>query len=765
MGRRLIQFSLILIVLSISVNRVSAQTILPKLKSAFILRFADNITWQNESEIKTFRIGLFGNDTQTFDALESAAKERTIRNKPIEIIEIRRINDVNNLQLLYVSESEIAKIDEIYPRIELKNILLITEECTEPQYIMLNIFYNSNSQSVSFQINKANLIIENFSIDPNLLLLGGTEVDVREVYQQMRLQLSEESKNVLKQKELLRIQEIQMDSQATKINEQNSITSVLLKNVEDLKGEIELKESDLAVLSTKINNQELILKSKTAQIATQEADFQKLNNQITESGKKIETKTRELEQLTTESDKQQKEIEKQKSVLSSKESFIKTQTKYIYSVIAFSIALLLLGYSIWNAYKVKKRANETLEDRVALRTKELEDEILERRQVELELINATRKAEESDRLKTAFLQNMSHEIRTPMNAIMGFSELLIENIEDNSKLRYFTDIIKHRSNDLLDIINDILHIAKIESGQLPLKLEETNLNYLFDELRIFFKEYQKRLDKEELELSFQTLNSIPPIVIITDPVKLKQIFINLISNALKFTKEGKIEGGYKLDGDKDLIFYVTDTGIGIPKDKQQAIFERFTQLKQNSKLNVGGTGLGLSIVKGLVSLLGSEIVLESEPGIGSTFSFKLPYNKSIHTDLKEPDPGIPELINLNHQTILIVEDDQFNAEYLMEVLSGKGLNILHVDNGEDAVNTAKTQPIDLVLMDIRLPDIDGKDAVAQILKHKPKMKIIAQTAYASNEELQNTLAAGCIDFITKPTKASLLISMVNKHLS
>ncbi|MBN2521086.1 MAG: PAS domain-containing sensor histidine kinase [Bacteroidales bacterium] len=259
-------------------------------------------------------------------------------------------------------------------------------------------------------------------------------------------------------------------------------------------------------------------------------------------------------------------------------------------------------------------------------------DITERKQAELllkqkneELFIAKNRAEESDRLKTAFLQNLGHEIRSPMNAIMGFSKLMIKQYNNKPKLEHFSEIISQSCKDLLHIINDILDISKIESGQLPVHVEECDLNTIFAELTLFFKEYRKRIKKPQINLILQAQCDSPSVIILTDKIKLKQIFINLIMNAFKFTKKGKIKGGCKFDADNRLIFYVSDTGIGIPPDKQNIIFERFTQLSQGSGREFDGTGLGLSIVKGLVSLLGGEIWLESETGKGSIFYFSFPY--------------------------------------------------------------------------------------------------------------------------------------------
>jgi signal transduction histidine kinase len=382
----------------------------------------------------------------------------------------------------------------------------------------------------------------------------------------------------------------------------------------------------------------------------------------------------------------------------------------------------------------------------------------------IELLLAKDHAEESDRLKTAFLQNMSHEIRTPMNAIMGFSTLLVKQYNNKPKLEKFSEIINQRCNDLLDIINDILDIAKIESGQLPINTEECKLDELFAELTSFFTEHQKRIDKQHIKFSMQAFCVPDENTIDIDKVKLKQIFINLIGNAFKFTDSGSIEGGCKyLRG--QLMFYVSDTGIGIPKDKQEAVFERFTQLNQGTSRNIGGTGLGLSIVKGLVVLLGGTIALRSEQDKGSTFSFTIPYKTlqpRLHTPIASEE--VHEYCFCN-KTILIVEDDLYNAEFLKEILTSIGVNVLHTVYDKEAIHITQTQPLDLILMDIRLPDMDGYDVTRQIKLQKPKMKIIAQTAYASHDERKKAIHAGCNDYISKPTNQELLLTMISKQLS
>jgi PAS domain S-box-containing protein len=385
------------------------------------------------------------------------------------------------------------------------------------------------------------------------------------------------------------------------------------------------------------------------------------------------------------------------------------------------------------------------------------------KKTETDLRNAIEKAQESDRLKTAFLQNMSHEIRTPMNAIMGFSNLLAHNFDDKDKLRKFSRIISQRCNDLLEIINGILDISQIESGQLAVNMEEFDPGELCSELSSFFKEYQQKIGKQHIDFSLNSSGLVPG-KIITDKIKLKQIFINLISNAFKFTQSGKIEGGCKLDENKAVVFYVSDTGIGIPPDKHNVIFERFIQLKQDPEKNTDGTGLGLSIVKGMLDLLGGEIFLESEINRGSTFTFTIPLKKSGYQPEKLVMSKVEENYDPDNQTILIVEDDTYNSEYLKEVLTYAGFNVVQAFNGREAIEKALIRNVNLVLMDIRLPDINGYTALKQIRNQNPDLKIIAQTAYASHEDKLKALKKGFDDYISKPVKQDLLLSVIIKQL-
>lgn len=380
-----------------------------------------------------------------------------------------------------------------------------------------------------------------------------------------------------------------------------------------------------------------------------------------------------------------------------------------------------------------------------------------------ELIIAKEHAEQSDRLKTAFLQNMSHEIRTPMNAIMGFSSLLPNQFDNKTKLVEYSQIINQRCADLLQIINEILDVAKIESGQLSVALDECNLESLLSEISLLFKEFQLRQNKHHIPFKVISDFGTTSSIIQTDKTKLKQILINLISNAFKFTDKGEVVLTCEIIPNEQIVFSITDTGIGIPTDKLDFIFKRFAQLESPSDRIHSGTGLGLSIVKGLLDLLHGQIYVDSIIGKGTTFRFTLPYQSLTPSSAKAIIIENNFTFNFTDKTILIVEDDIFNAEFLNEILTVTKANIIHSNTGIEAIKIAKSTAIDVILMDIRLPDIDGYEATKQIRRINREVIIIAQTAYATDEDKKTTLIAGFDGYISKPIKRDDILALIYYH--
>ncbi len=379
-----------------------------------------------------------------------------------------------------------------------------------------------------------------------------------------------------------------------------------------------------------------------------------------------------------------------------------------------------------------------------------------------ELREAKEKAEESDRLKSEFLANMSHEIRTPMNGIMGFASMLDEEDIDREQKKLYIDIIKNSSNQLMRIIDDILEISILETRQVKVAENKVNINKLFLEL---FTQYDHQAKNNKTPLYIKTGLPDDKALVMADEVKLRKVLCNLIDNAFRYTDKGYIEFGYKLKG-KELEFYVKDTGIGIAKDKQQMIFNRFSQAGKRITREYGGLGLGLSIAKENTELMGGRIYVESEESKGSKFVFFIPYKPVKESQDKESADHVPD-VDSNSVTpnILVAEDDEINFFYLNTLIKkiGNHINIIHAKTGKEAVDICKERDdIDLVLMDIKLPEMNGLDAIREIRKFAPRLNIIVQSAYATFEDRHKALEAGSNDFLAKPINVDLLKDILNK---
>jgi CheY-like chemotaxis protein/nitrogen-specific signal transduction histidine kinase len=373
--------------------------------------------------------------------------------------------------------------------------------------------------------------------------------------------------------------------------------------------------------------------------------------------------------------------------------------------------------------------------------------------------NAEQKAIESDRLKTAFLQNISHEIRTPMNSIVGFSELLKDkNLSESEKDQYL-EMISKSSDQLLNIVNEVLDISLIETGNLSVNLKRVQLNNLMKEIYLSYK----HLINKEISLTMSTGLSDSLSLILTDVIKIRQVISNLLNNAVKFTDKGHIGFGYTLE-DNELQFFIEDTGIGIPVDFHDKVFERFLKVGIDDQRLYEGVGLGLAICKGNIDLLKGRIWMESEPGKGSKFFFTIPY-KPIY----EEEPAMlknPDISTLNNLTILVAEDDDINYLYIKEILRGSGAEILHALNGREAVEMCqKNDRIGIVLIDIKMPVMNGYEAIKKIREFRPNLPIIAQTAFALSNEMLKAFNAGSNDYISKPFTKEQLLAIVSKNKS
>lgn len=379
----------------------------------------------------------------------------------------------------------------------------------------------------------------------------------------------------------------------------------------------------------------------------------------------------------------------------------------------------------------------------------------------------TSKARTSDELKSSFLANMSHEIRTPMNSIIGFSNLLAsEQIPDNQK-KDFTQYIRTSSELLLNLVDDIIDIAKIEAGELKIVKKDSDLLALGEELLTTSRETRKRFNKQHLELIFTPDPNCQEVFLRTDPFRLRQILVNLINNAIKFTEKGSVEFGFSVKDDSILEFFVKDTGVGLKREELDLIFERFKRARQSEEKNIVGTGLGLAISKNLVQLLGGEMWVDSVVGRGTTFLFTLPYLKpTVLPAGREENYQYETSYNWFGKTILIAEDDLNSFKFLRELLGKTRIEILHAPNGKKAVETVGSNiHVDLVIMDVQMPVMDGLEATRLIKEMNFGIPVIAQTAFAMAGDKEKMQQAGFDEYIAKPINSNQLLAIINHFLT
>ena len=432
-------------------------------------------------------------------------------------------------------------------------------------------------------------------------------------------------------------------------------------------------------------------------------------------------------------------------------------TWWIYSISLIAIAAFIY-FSIRKRIRDAAVDQRVLRERVREKTKELEAQ--------------KERAEYSERVKEQFLANMSHEIRTPMNAILGVTRLLLEKEPRTDQLKYL-NAIKHASDNLLVIINDILDLSKIEAGKINFERIGFNLR---DEILSVIDTIKVNADDKNLTLNYEIDDAVPKIIS-GDPYRLSQILLNLVGNAIKFTEKGgvtiKVASVMNDGNNMELLFSVTDTGIGIAKDKLDYIFDMFTQETSSTTRKFGGSGLGLAICKKLVELQGGSIHVESEPGKGSVFSFRIKYKIEKNQHITETANADKPIIknNLKGIRILLAEDNEFNQMVAVDTLES-AIEDVKVDiakNGKEAVDMIQINNYDIVLMDIQMPEMDGHEATKMIRSsHDNKINaipIIAMTASVIKAEVDKCFESGMNEFVGKPFSVDELMEKISKMIN
>lgn len=405
--------------------------------------------------------------------------------------------------------------------------------------------------------------------------------------------------------------------------------------------------------------------------------------------------------------------------------------------------------------------NQNLEKQVEERTQNL-------KKANVELTTAKNAAEESERLKSVFLATMSHELRTPLNAIIGFSQLI--ELEDSlsEEGQEFTNIINKSGQHLLSLVESLFDITLIDSGEIKIIPREFSLLNMLENVNQIMQQEKIKQEKNEIEILFDKTSLTSEYKIYTDEYKIKQILINLLNNALKFTESGEIRfwcDEFKEYGNTYLKFSVSDTGIGISDDKKELIFDVFRQVDETHSRKYGGVGIGLSVVRKLVHILGGEVGLKSERGVGSTFYFTLNKYGILDEDKGKSKNKKVEFPSVENKKILVVEDDKPSYALLKVILLRWGFDVFWAQNGEIAIKLLEeNNTYDLILMDINMPVMNGYETTIWIKEKYPENIIIAQTAYAISGDKEKALASGCDAYITKPISAQKLNSLIMEFI-
>lgn len=493
-----------------------------------------------------------------------------------------------------------------------------------------------------------------------------------------------------------------------------------------------------------------LLLEKLVKERTQEISMQ--NEEILTQKELLEKKNALLLEHENEMEAQNDELQAQAEELQAQSEELYNQTK----ALAFSNERIQKQHDeLENAYKELSMYRTHLESLVEERTKEL--------------IVAKEKAEESDRLKSSFLANLSHEIRTPINAIIGFSEILSDkNLTDNER-ENFNQIIARSSDTLLNLINDVIDFSKIEAGFLKVNITNVNLNKITRLVTDIFNLELKRQNSEaekNIDFKVEISEKCESAVISTDEIRLMQIISNLINNAIKFTQKGEIVFGCRIDEQhKNIQLYVKDTGIGIEEKNFKIIFERFRKVEDNKNQLYRGAGLGLAISSELINLLGGKISVKSELGKGSEFVISIPLSENLNEKNKFTTINSKEVPNFSGIHILIAEDDTNNYLFLEKILKKTNAILYSASDGIEAVSKVKEKPeLNLVLMDIKMPNMDGIQALKAIRLFNSTIPIIAQTAHALADEIVSLKEAGFDRYITKPIKPAVIYNTIQDIL-
>lgn len=760
-------FVRVIVTASLACSLISAKTeerayTPEELVSAYIYLLSKNTTWPHDSHRSFFRIGVLEKGGRIRKTLWSLTKDLSLHGRPIWISGYERIPEVefDRLDVLFVDRTFASKIQEIYRKIPAKApLLLISKDAQSSDAIMINIYYDSRHRS-RIQVNRANIESHGLKISDKILLTGGEEVGVSKLfdasleamrkqearYQHLRrtnLKFEKEIEKYKKRIEKLQRDILEMERRFEKqrLEVEKKARELQNKQRQILKKEKKLRRlaEEYTKLKTETNQQKKKLQERLSEIARQEEEIAKRSEILASQKKHIEELDFQIEAQKRKIEKQSEIIESHKTLLKEKNVKIEKQEIRLYLLLVIIVLLLFFAIYIYRNKKLLESLTEKLKE-------------------------AKENAEYAYRSKSTFLTNMSHELRTPLNAILGFSDLLLKDETLGTVQKNRLEIIHRSGSFLLTLINDVLNLARVESGKIKIEKEPVDVGMLIRDVVVLM---EQRAETKGLKIRIDQSSRFPRCIV-SDGDKIRQILLNYLSNAVKYSEKGEIL--LKLDADERYLhMQVKDQGVGISSEDLPKIFEPFTQVGGASERT--GTGLGLSITREFVEAMGGRVWVESEPGKGSVFHATIRYEecKGDENDVLKEE-GLSEVIGLSANQksvkVLIVEDKEDNRLLLRSILEILGIRIEEAKDGMEAVEKFQRWRPDFIWMDRRMPRMDGEEATRRIrsLPGGKNVVIVALTASAFTDEKEKVMSAGMDGFVVKPYSPVEIYETMKKFL-
>ena len=747
--------------LSTQINIAWAAYSPEQIKGAYIFNFAKFVTWKNDATISEFTIGFYGENDKLYRELRANVQGKSARGKTITVKTFTSLKLARKAHILIVAESKNVEIGQITSALLRSNTLVVTDNSDDIENVMLN-FRTSADSTITFELNRPNTVFEGLKISKDLLLVGGTELDVATLFKELESKTRQSKAKVQLQQKTISTQALEKEKLQATIKQQLAEIAARQSRIAQYATEITQQRKQMIAQTRELEEQKAKVVNESNQLETLKQSVAELTATLSKNAKSVQAsrveldekkfslkiKESEINQLVVEIQKNADFLEKQNREIKEQGTTIQSQDLLINVI---SAALAVVGVLIFIILLSYRKSRQT--------TKKLE--------IAKDKLNEARNAAEAaNQAKSEFLANMSHEIRTPMNAIIGFTGLLNEQIEE-PKLKSFVKTIQSAGNNLLTLINDILDLSKIEAGKLEIDKKTTNPHDLFSELGNIF---MMKMREKNLDFILE-IDPVIPKSLQLDAVRLRQVLLNLIGNAVKFTDTGFVQLIARTDNKDtihsklDLLIDVEDTGIGIAEDQQGKIFQEFEQATGQDVKRFGGTGLGLSISKRLVSLMGGEITLKSQLTKGSTFTIKL-YDvaiASLATELEQIQPEKETRIEFHPGKLLIVDDVKDNRDLLLALFANTKLQTVEAENGLEAVELVKKQSFDLILTDIRMPVMDGCQAAREI-KRFSNIPIVALTASVMTDDFEQFKDENFDGSLRKPVLKAELFSELSKFL-